>query len=269
MSMNKETFVSGETRDSKLRITLGPVIESTVKFLYKHAPWLTPNVITTLGTISVAAGVSLAIYDQAQPKTLQRPIVGLIVTTLGELTDGIDGTAARYRQEILNINTDSVRGMFMDVISDRTQEFMMSLARAANARRRGDQWGEFTAFVSAITNTLPSLLRARAESQGFSVEENALGSRLGRAILGTVALHFPRFKEIPLQSTIDAIMSLTNVTLAINRAKAPHNRKSSDVSIDLQELAKKRASVLTAFTVVSVVGALVAYGVIERRQKSK
>jgi hypothetical protein len=96
---------------------------------------------------------------------------------------------------------------------------------------------------------LPAFFRAKAESKGRIVNEDAIGSRLIRAIEGGIGLGFNQSRQVTNQ--IGALMLVGNVITAVQRAdvalfrgeKSPHCRGVKD-DIELREHGKAREEAL-------------------------
>lgn len=236
---------SSETRNSKIRELTASTVHSITEKIRKALPWLHPDHLNVIGVVGVGLGSVLAAHrkegELARNKKLTGLSLGLI--TVGSLTDAFDGSLARtLANEGRKINFRT--GQIKDVVGDRVQELAMSLSRGVSAHQRGDRIGEMMAFMTAITNTLPSYVRSLSESQGKAVAETGknwqgiIGTRIGRAVTGTLATLFPEVKGMPTQTIADAMIVSANIMTTLDRLSAVTN---NNIIPTLSEMTKEEA----------------------------
>lgn len=234
--MSVETSVQAEdsvtqTRNSRLRIQTAWLVNSIASGLHRKLRWLTPNMVTALGVGMVAAGTCHA--EEQNLQSSDHPILdrtiqfGLLAT--GYACDAIDGALARTINKETPGKHDSSRGQLVDVAADRVQEVLAALLRARTARLRGNKIGEYLAYSTALTTTLPSLVRAVCETKGKTVPEagsslfETAGSRPGRIALNTVSSFLNRIHGVPISPAIDCLATLANLNTTRKRAEVIFN----------------------------------------------
>lgn len=257
--------VLNSSRNSRARELTKGVISGGARKLHDVAPWLTPNQITLGGLIGVGA---VAKYAEVANKTskpedtvVQRSVVGAAYTAIC-LSDGFDGALERHLQSIDPNRKGSQFGANFDAGSDRGQELALALSRISSAK---DFLGKYLALGAAVTNSLPSLVRAYGESKGVVFEENGndwlqfCGTRLGRAIIGGVSTLAPTFKEVPIQKTADALTIVSNISTATSRARKIMAHQGEAVLSEAdQSSAKTRFKMLLGIEAAAVVSAVIA-----------
>lgn len=112
----------------------------------------TPNVITTLGLILTTAGAAVVL--------LGRPVWGGAITTVGVLTDALDGAVARLQERETTI------GSFYDSVADRVSDGVLFAAAAWLVVDRPVLFA--VAMVALASAFLTSYMRAKAESLGWN-----------------------------------------------------------------------------------------------------
>lgn len=111
----------------------------------------TPNAITTLGLLLTTAGAAVVL--------LGRPLWGGAITTVGVLTDALDGAVARLQERETTI------GSFYDSVADRVSDGVLFAAAAWLVIDRPVLFA--VAMVALVSAFLTSYMRAKAESLGW------------------------------------------------------------------------------------------------------
>lgn len=266
-----------EPRNSSLRNNTQKVVTWCAAGLYNGLDKLTgikigPDAVT-LGAL---AGTGLIAYEvnklnEKRFKTganslLARAGLGLAFTAVC-IGDGLDGALDRYLNSLDPLRQSSSYGALIDVVSDRLREVVMSLARARDAYRHGDNGGEQAAYLAAATTTLPSLVRAGGE--GFFDRVSAesgnnfaefLGTSFGRMVLGGVATIAPReVSRVPLQKTLDGIQSGANILSTISRLEGIYSGNKANLTPKERQDAILRFAILLGVELVTLKGAEVTY----------
>jgi phosphatidylglycerophosphate synthase len=256
--------VLNSSRNSRAREVTRGAINLTVRFLHKTAPWLTPNEITIGGMVGVAGVAKYAdsiSHVKIEDSFFQRLTAAVVYTGLC-LSDGLDGALERHLQSLDPKRKGSSFGANLDAGSDRAQELVLALSRASSADNRNDRFGKALALGAAVTNTLPSLVRAYGESKGVIFEENGsnwlqfFGTRLGRAIVGGVSSLAPEYKGIPIQKAADALTIVSNVSTTVSRWRRIRAHNSESVlSEEDKSSASTRFKMLAAIEGSAIAGA--------------
>lgn len=268
--MNKEqkeivTDVS-DTRNSKFRKRTAGMTKKVAEAIDKYFPHVTPDMITALGTVGTIYGGYLANHENKPNKKLA---LGIIIGS--QALDAIDGALARAKERKGKKNNPN--GQIVDAIADRTSEAGLGLIRAESAKKRKDSWGRYSALLATATNPLPSTARAYAESNGVCVEESGnsvisfLGTRAGRAALGTIATVFPTPKNIPLQTGLDTLTAYANLKTTYDRLKSTNKNTTPNNSLNTDEKvkAKKRLKAMVIYT--TATAGIVLYSALRNPKK--
>ncbi|MBP9782085.1 hypothetical protein KBC89_05535, partial [Candidatus Woesebacteria bacterium] len=205
------------------------------------------NVLQTNKTsMTPDVDAELLVEQESEDDTLLM-LAATVVYVLGVSMDKLDGVMASYfaKQQLQH---DSELGGVLDTLSDRLQEFAVSLSKINTTHQRGDALGKILALLNGISSMLPSFFRALAESQGKSVKEagrniGMLGTRPTRAAMALTAF-YPHIGRLPLQQILDGIGTLSNVITAYQRAQvcseAPHLTEQMDQDSSDSDRAKMR-----------------------------
>ena len=206
--------------------------------IHKKLPWVTPDHLTLLGEGLVEASL-IAAY--LKPKWGFALAIGPY--TLGGIVDGWDGNLARLK------GMTGIKGILKDVRADKRQEIATAITNSLLASKHDNPVAASQFAVAAMTATLPAYFRAAAEAKGYTVSEDASGSRLVRGIEGGIGLGF---NDNPgITNTISALMVAGNVITAAQRADvarrgkdSPHCRGTNNDRKFRAEAAEKRDALL-------------------------
>jgi phosphatidylglycerophosphate synthase len=237
------------------KLTTKPIAEVSDK-LVERFPHLHPDTVTIAGILTVLAGSGLVATGN--------PEAGTAVITLGSAGDFLDGGIARARTRAGIPN--GRYGHVLDAVSDRFEELAMATARAVVANQRHDKFGTHAALFAAATNSLPSIFKAIAESQGKVVFENGrdplefMGTRVGRFVTGVLGIASPETNvsplpdtNIPLQNATDALTVISNLYTSTLRLKTVlFDPKSETITAEKIQKAKERLTPLIAVGVLSL-----------------
>lgn len=254
-----------ETRNSPLRQIAAPLTKGLARFIYKKAPWISPTMINFFGTGLVFAGANIA--DK-------HPYWAAFFIGTGSGMDGIDGSLAREIDSNVPGSVNFKLGAIFDTLGDKSQEFILALSRGKIARNRRDKLGENLTLASAVTNPLPSIFRAFSELCGNDVPESGkgifglIGTRPGRAVLGTIATVVPEFKGFPVQSVLDALMTASNIKTSFDRLGIALKESDKLLPKKARQEAKVRLMALGLFGITAVAGSLAAYFILNRKEDS-
>lgn len=259
-----ERNLSGsETRNSGLRRLADPTVRIATNALHKALPDLKPTQITVAGAVGTVIGSALAVEGHKKS--------AFLVLAGSALLDAFDGALARKIDAESPGSVNFERGAILDPLSDRTQELTNALARAVSANRRRSGIGKTLALASAVSNSLPSTAKAFAESRGVTVPESGkglkgfAGTRVGRAVLGTIFTVFPEVKGVPAQAIADTIVTGANVTTTIERLNAAFTGKATLPEKD-RAAAEARFKALTVFSAIAVSASAVTYLKLNQRK---
>ncbi|MBP7740579.1 CDP-alcohol phosphatidyltransferase family protein [Candidatus Woesebacteria bacterium] len=235
-------------RNSKLRDLVATPVRRTVEFLDEKAPWLTPNMITVLGTTGILAlsiyTASLEKKGKIDSKTSIKLLTAFLVLSI---TDALDGGLARLKiAKGQAHNPES--GQLIDTISDRMQEAFSEWLLMYRANENGDIAGMTAALATALTNPLSSLFRAWAEAEGVVVPESGkslfdlFGTRVGKVIASSVKfMPYKKVGGVSIQSGIDMMVAAATIKVAIGRLNAVLQAtkvKDDGSSLDLDSAGK-------------------------------
>lgn len=267
----EQTRVTDEqlVRDSVIRSRAKNTINSIVVALHEQFPYITPDHITALGALGVAIAAlwtSLRTQKSTVETTAQIGLYGA-----SSSLDALDGGLARLIK-LSGQQHDSRRGQLVDVGADRLQELFLALSRLSQAIKRNDQLGALLALGATVTNTLPSLYRAKAEEQGIAPGEGKniveiTGSRLGRAVLA-VSTFIPEIGHVNTQNLADLTTLSANLYLSYKRRKLISQPVASAVlKQETRKLGSERKELLKKLLGVSAVSAVGLYILLTRSQK--
>lgn len=239
-------------RNSKFRDVFAPLGDKPVEFLHKKFPWLTANEVTAASLAGVTITSALVAAFGRESHFNPGALIGF---SLSSGLDFLDGKFARLIKKEHPELPDSYVGELVDVTADRLGELFMALTRMTIAASDKNTLGVLAAAVVAITNPLPSLLRAHQETKGLTTLEDGrnivefFGGRFGRALL-----------SIPASSFKDAQPVLDLLTFTANIANTWERRQGIAPKEPLTEFektaAKERKKLLLYLTGVSAVATL-------------
>lgn len=236
-------------RNSKLRELVASPVNKAVELLDEKLPWLTPNMITVLGTSGILA---LSIYTaslEKRNKIDSKTSIKLLTAFLAiSITDALDGGLARLK--IAKGQThNSESGQLIDALSDRLQEAFSEWLLMYRANENGDIAGMTAALVTALTNPLSSFFRAWAEAEGVVVPESGkslfdlFGTRVGKVIASSVKfMPFKKVGGVSIQTGIDMMVAAATIKVAIGRLTAVlHANNEKDENLQLATVEKEEA----------------------------
>lgn len=145
--------------DLRGRSRLAPILDPLAKGLGKIK--LTPTAVTILGLLVTIGGAFLIASG--------RYVAGAITAGMGSLLDALDGPLARMQ------GTASIKGAFIDTMSDRLGEVAVFAGLAFSLRR--DETGLMLCVFAMAASLLIPYVRAKAESWGAE----GRGGWMGRA----------------------------------------------------------------------------------------
>lgn len=253
-----------ETRNSPLRQIIAPLTEGLARGIYKRASWISPTMINFVGTGLVFVGSIIA---------NKHPRWATFFIGTGSGMDGIDGSLAREIDRNIPGSVNFEQGAIFDTLGDKIQELILALSRGKVARNKGDSLGEKLALTSAITNPLPSTFRAYSEFCGNDVPESGngifglIGTRPGRAVLGTIATVVPEFKGFPVQPVLDTLITASNIKTSFDRLRIALKGTDKLLPEKVRQEAQVRLIALGLFGITAA-GSLAAYFILNRKEDS-
>lgn len=155
--------------DLRGRSRIAPILDPIAVGLAKAR--MTPTMITMLGLVVTLVGAALIAVD--------RYALGAFVAGAGALLDALDGPLARH------LGTASIRGAFVDTMSDRFGE--VALWAGLTFSLRSDETGLMLCVVALAFSLLTPYVRSKAESWGAEGRGGWMG-RGERMILMLVGL---------------------------------------------------------------------------------
>ncbi len=207
--------MSADVRNNPLRQLVGNPLETTVDFIDRKLPWVTPNLVTLAST----AGMLALDYLVVRYPDHGFPIgVAQTGTVLGDL---VDGGLAR-KKAARESGSTTVFGQLLDSLSDKAQEVAQGVALSRRAANQGDRLGTILHLSSGVTAPLPALARANAERHDIVVDETGGkfgGSRPMRATLGIVSVALLHNRPRTAHA-VSALMTAQNIATALQRRQA-------------------------------------------------
>lgn len=155
--------------DLRGRSRLAPILDPIAKGLGKLR--MTPTIVTILGLlVTIAGGILIA---------SGRYVAGASVAGVGSLLDALDGPLARMQ------GTASIKGAFIDTMSDRFGEIAVLAGLAFSLRR--DETGLMLCVFALAASLLIPYVRSKAESWGAEGRGGWMGraERVILVLLGT------------------------------------------------------------------------------------
>lgn len=240
-------------QNSQLRKIVSNPISKIARMVIR-VPGLDANHVTVVGTGIVLASAALDISNEAKqsPSGLRKGLAafGFI---LGSSLDMLDGAVAREQKRRGDKRNPSI-GAIVDATADRVQETGLAAVRMIEAAQRKSTIGLWAATLAGVSNLIPSLVRAIAESQGKIVPESGkgaigiLGTRAGRVATAAVATFFPE-----TQVALDAVSSAANIVTTTQRARIVLDPSvSRSLSGEKSAEARKRLTALGIFAAVAI-----------------
>lgn len=240
------------------REQMGKITGPIAQKLHVLCPDLSPNHVTVLGVLGSSLSLWLNQYAIEKDNKQLRVLAASGYLT-ASLFDALDGALAR---EIENNGGSHNReiGQLVDAGADRVAENIAALVRMLQAKNQQDAFGIVSAGLNGITNFLPSLLRAAAESHGKKVPETGrdllelLGTRAGRLANVAVGNFLPEVRGISLAKWFDLLATVGNLKTSINRFNISQNNSIPiTISQESQQAALDRLKILKILTALGVV----------------
>jgi CDP-diacylglycerol--glycerol-3-phosphate 3-phosphatidyltransferase len=181
--------------DLKGRSKVAPVLEPIANGLGKIG--FTPAGITLIGLVITVAGAVLVAFGYLTG--------GAAVIAVGVFLDTLDGPLARAT------GTASLRGAFLDTMSDRVGEISIWVGLAVYLREEPG-WLVLCLLALAFSLLTP-YVRAKAESWGAEGRGGSMG-RAERMILAVLGIFFAGFWEPILYGMLVIFVVLSALTVA-------------------------------------------------------
>lgn len=194
-------------RNGKARQIFASPVGKVAELIDTKAPNLSADDITLASEIVVMSSLAWAV---ARPDDVIPVTVGY---ALGSVGDAFDGALARFKA--LQNGGTTIEGMLKDVRSDKRQEIATALSLSLVARRRGNHVAANNYAVAAMTAALPALYRSSAESKGYIVPEDGVGTRVMRGVLGGTGLALNRDQDA--SDILSAVLATGNINTAKER----------------------------------------------------
>lgn len=155
--------------DLRGRSRIAPILDPIAAAMSKVR--LTPTIVTLAGlAVTITGSVFIAIDEY---------LIGALIAAFGSLLDALDGPLARYQ------GTASVRGAFVDTMSDRLGEVSIWAGLAYSLR--DDGLALMLCLFSLAFSLLTPYVRSKAESWGAEGRGGWMG-RAERMILILIGL---------------------------------------------------------------------------------
>lgn len=185
--------------DLKARKKVTPFLEPVARVLGRLG--FTPTSVTVIGLLFTVAGAVLI--------AIERLALGAGIAGFGAFLDALDGPLARAR------GTASIRGAFIDTMSDRIGEIAIWTGLAVHLRE--EPLGLVLCLLALAFSLLVPYIRARAESWGAEGRGGWMG-RAERMILALVGIGLAGLGLPVLYPTLWVFVVLTTLT-AMQRAR--------------------------------------------------
>lgn len=185
--------------DLKARKKVTPFLEPVARVLGRLG--FTPTSVTVIGLLFTVAGAVLI--------SIERLALGAGIAGFGAFLDALDGPLARAR------GTASIRGAFIDTMSDRIGEIAIWTGLAVHLRE--EPLGLVLCLLALAFSLLVPYIRARAESWGAEGRGGWMG-RAERMILALVGIGLAGLGLPVLYPTLWVFVVLTTLT-AMQRAR--------------------------------------------------
>jgi len=181
----------------KARTAVGKVLEPVAATLLKLS--LTPNLVTVIGTIGISLS-AIAFFPSG------KFFIGTLIILLFIFSDLLDGTMARLTDKKNPI------GAFLDSTLDRVADAALFGSVVIYFANQNSNF-IYPAIISAFAAQLISYIRAKAESQGVSVEVG-IAERPERIILLLVGTGFTGLGlDVAIEIAIVVLAFLTVITV--------------------------------------------------------
>lgn len=181
--------------DLRGRSRIAPILDPIAVGLAKAR--MTPTMITMLGLLVTLVGAALIAVD--------RYALGAFVAGTGALLDALDGPLARH------LGTASIRGAFVDTMSDRFGE--VALWAGLTFSLRSDETGLMLCVIALAFSLLTPYVRSKAESWGAEGRGGWMG-RGERMILMLVGLILAGWGVKVLHPMLWTFVVLSGLTVA-------------------------------------------------------
>ncbi len=242
-------------KESPLRTATAKQVYAVAEYLHKRFPRLTPNQVTVIGLASVLIGGKIIENENRKVKRkMINVVIGELLVQGGFLADAIDGPLSEIIQKETPGKHNSANGEIFDITADRLEEILLALLRAETARQKERRWGRNAAVASAITTTLPGIVKASRRAEGDVIAEvdtrniaALLGERPSRVALNILATTFPR-----MQPLIDTIGAGANLVATVSRFRSDAKGKAGTEARKTAQHTKAVLSGLEAGAVICV-----------------
>lgn len=269
-----------ETRNSTLREGVATPIQAITRLVHRVFPWLTPTHLNILGAAEVVIGAVIAAIRDPRKLGGEKGKTAAAATliTKGSVMDAFDGALARLMAAEDPNTVDFKKGSIFDAISDRVQEVALAFSRAWSAAKRGGKLGwvsSVAALATAVTSFGPSLSRALSEFFGKPVPESGkgisglIGTRPGRAFLGTLATLYPEPKGIPAQLGVDLMLTGSNFLTTVDRLRTAFGSSEATLSQTVRDEAKTRLKVLGGLGAFALASSVLTYWILSKRRNQE
>ncbi len=181
--------------DLRGRSRVAPILDPIAVGLSKAR--MTPTAITIMGLLVTIVGAGLIAVD--------RYALGGFIAGVGAALDALDGPLARYQ------GTDSIRGAFVDTMSDRMGE--VALWAGLTFSLRADETGLMLCVLALAFSLLTPYVRSKAESWGAEGRGGWMG-RGERMILMLLGLIFHGWWGRVLHPMLWIFVVLSGLTVA-------------------------------------------------------
>lgn len=259
--VTSESSVSA-TRNSEFRRKISGVTQGFGEWFVDHFPWIPANAVTAA---SAAGVVGCAIWAtkwqdeiRRDPKKAIPILIALGISAAGDVADGAVARAATKKNPE---KANSMIGSNVDSAFDRLTTTALDLSHLVSAYNRKDKIGKIAAVAVTVTNPGPSLGRAIAEENGYTVPESGEGglgklgthsARMGTRAIGAVAAEIG---PIPVQVAVDIATTAANLVTTRQRLRVVFDSRieAAGLSDKTRAEARVRRKVLTAAAGLSVV----------------
>ena len=249
------------TAQPNLRELIGPYTEEASERLHERFPNVEADHLSALGAGLVALGTVAAISSSKHP---DRAKLSFGLNAAGAITDTFNGALARvcYGDDPERL----VRGNKVDSTSDFIKDALMGAAKIAATSSSGGRGRRLLAEAATITTPLASFSRAYMEKRGYTIDEHGnnhfefLGTRAGRTALHTISSSNLRFRGMPLQPSLDALITVANLTRIAKNLGASSKEEKNPYA---RQKAKFRTRFHGTTALITVAGIIAARRVIK------
>jgi len=288
-SMEAKTDMPTGARSSWIRDRTNPLTKGFAESLHNIFPGITANYLTIAGGIGVAAGSALRVWSRENHDCDPRlALASLGILIAGFAMDSIDGKMSKLW------GTEG-EGAVLDATVDRINNLFLGLTRMHTSSTKDSTLGEILAIGATLTGTLPSMARAKLESEGIAPNEGGkgaldfLGSHAGRTITGIFGIALPiilqskkvrnfidkktpfspeSVENFPIQEILDAITIVMNVKMTMDRASMfdQYQENPGQTTPEEQQKAKEKLRSYKIMMGVSLATMLGAYFALHKNQ---